>query len=848
MQIYAVKLNYFMRYGDNNNCVIFDLTDEQKLDISIGKITMSNLYEEIRKNPLEHINRVKEKGITKLIGILGKSNGSFDDSNGSGKSTLFEGITYVLYDKVVRKLVNSNKTEKAGLDIVTKFNKKYPKEMRESYVEAIFEEAGKIYRIKRGRIFTKTQKDSSPILEFQCYNEDFIDSQHGHRKDDTEINIEKVNMVDYDLFVSTQMFGQNDSGKFLIGTDKIKKEMIINLLKLDNIVDGCIGEVRSRKNIQDKKLQNIRSNVDLTEKNIYRLCLKWIDQQKYQSFSDDIVKLTCSIIEDNIKNKILDIEKFSIEIKKIETIIEELKKSDKILSMEKIKEEGLNLSKEQKEKEKQIEEQTKEWSLLIEENVKNCLAKKTQKNNVINKVETLKNNQIKNNQIIESPNVGKVQKYLQKLDLIKENKKNIEIEIEKVSKELEEIKINICSVDSKIFTKKEELEPLNTQISTVKEDKFICKHCKSQVSKEHILSEIENINKHIESFNIDRVSVKALEDKTSTILKDFKSKLEDYKEFLSKEVAANNVIHDYNEAKRKSKEIEMSISEYLSQVTNIDIEISNLENKNTEYKNKKEEIINKNKDSIIEIENKIKDLRIKYSKYQQEVKEIITKIEEHTKSKNILFESKSQIDKTIGSMNTEKYSILHYYEDLKTLKESIKSESKLFERLIRLEDIYGLDGIQTRIVQKYLPLLNVYVKEYMDLLTDGSKGIDIYINNKNEITLDITGNSAWSYEMSSGGEKMIIRLAVDIGLSLLSFSRLSKKPELICLDEIFGSLDNSHTQAVFKVLNRLGETFNRVIIIDHKSEIQKIIKDNIIIEKNDGSSSFSEIKCFGNKY
>ena len=848
MQLYAAKFHYFMRYGEKNNCVVLDITDEQKLDITNKKTTMSDIYEDVKKNPVEYVKKVKERGITKFIGILGKSNGSFDDSNGSGKSTLLEGITYLHYDRVIRKLINSNKTEKAGLDVVTKFNKKYPKEMRESYVESIFEESGKIYRIKRGRTFSKTHKDSSPILEFQCYNEDSVDNQHGHRKDDTEINIEKVNMVDYDLFVSTQMFGQNDSGKFLIGTDKIKKEMIINLLKLDNIVDGCIGEVRSRKNNQDKKLQGIRSNVDLTEKNIYRACSKWIDTQKHTSFSDDIIALSYVIIDGKIKLKQEDVKQYSSDIKNLDEIIEELKKSDKIKLLEDTKSEGLKLAKEKEEKETQIKEQTKEWDLLIEENVKSSTNKNTQKENTNKKINELKDLHTKNKKVLEDPTVAKAQKYLLSLSKIKEQETEISKEAEIKLKELEDVKMTISVLESKIETKKlEELLPLNSQVLNTTKSKFICRYCKSSVDREHILSEIEKVKKDIQALQSDLDKVNLLKDKFSNDLKSIRERLSKVVDLIKKEVTANNIINGYNNAQKKEIEIENSIIENNEQLITTENEIKDLDIKNSEYKQKRIEIKDKFNDSIAILEKKILELRNKYSEIKLEVKSLEEKIEDQIKNKNGLVELKSQADKSIGSMNSEKIVLENTYEELKKLKESVKYEAKVLERLIKLEDIYGLDGIQTRIVQKYLPLLNVYVKEYMDILTDGSRGIDIYINSKNEVALDITGNSAWSYEMSSGGEKMIIRLAVDIGLSLLSFSRLSKKPELICLDEIFGPLDNSHTQAVFKVLNKLGNTFNRVIIIDHKSEIQKIIKDNIIIEKNDGNSSFSEIKCFGSR-
>ena len=62
--------------------------------------------------------------------------------------------------------------------------------------------------------------------------------ESSHRKRHTNEAIDEVVSMDYDVFVNSVMFGQNDAGKFLKGTDKIRKEMIIKLLHLENI-DPC---------------------------------------------------------------------------------------------------------------------------------------------------------------------------------------------------------------------------------------------------------------------------------------------------------------------------------------------------------------------------------------------------------------------------------------------------------------------------------------------------------------------------------------------------------------------------------------------------------------------------------
>ena len=177
---------------------------------------------------------------------------------------------------------------------------------------------------------------------------------------------------------------------------------------------------------------------------------------------------------------------------------------------------------------------------------------------------------------------------------------------------------------------------------------------------------------------------------------------------------------------------------------------------------------------------------------------------------------------------------------------SLKKQQDTFEkelkRLMMLEDIYGLDGIQTRIVARYLPLLNVYIKEFIDILTNGNLGIEVLVNDKLKVDIALRGGTADTFAMLSGGEKVLAKLAVSIGLGLLSFVRCSNKPEIIMLDEVLGSLDNERTGAVFKMLHTLKKKFSRVLIISHKPQINDIIERKIIIEKDVGDFGMSEIK------
>ena len=97
MQVYALKFHNFIRFGEVNNTVVFDLTSQQKQDIINGVTTMDAIYDNVAKDPVSHIKQVQQRGLEKQIGIIGLVNGDPDSSNGVGKC-FAEGTKVLMYD------------------------------------------------------------------------------------------------------------------------------------------------------------------------------------------------------------------------------------------------------------------------------------------------------------------------------------------------------------------------------------------------------------------------------------------------------------------------------------------------------------------------------------------------------------------------------------------------------------------------------------------------------------------------------------------------------------------------------------------------------------------------------
>ena len=319
-----MKLFNFLRFGESNNTIVLDLSVKEKDDLKCGNISMDQIYERVMESPIDHIKKVKARGIEGIIGVTGIVGENDERSNGVGKSSIFEGICFAFFEKISRKTVNTDKVEKAGLSVVTKIDGKIPENVKASFVEILFEENNRIYRLKRGRDFAKSQKSSTPFIEFDCINKGEIDSLSSHRTGDTKESISDVITIDYDVFIASQMFAQNDAGKFLMGTDKTKKEMLISLLKLENVVSGCLELIREKKNAQDKTINGVKSKIELYDSKFKKEFPDFVEINK--EFALSKVK----IYDDEIALKTLSVKEKEKAVSEISNKIAELSSSDKL--------------------------------------------------------------------------------------------------------------------------------------------------------------------------------------------------------------------------------------------------------------------------------------------------------------------------------------------------------------------------------------------------------------------------------------------------------------------------------------------------------------------------------------
>ena len=180
------------------------------------------------------------------------------------------------------------------------------------------------------------------------------------------------------------------------------------------------------------------------------------------------------------------------------------------------------------------------------------------------------------------------------------------------------------------------------------------------------------------------------------------------------------------------------------------------------------------------------------------------------------------------------------HDKLETFKDNLQ---ETYDALVSRKDTikyynftYGLlkdGGVKTKIIKKYLPLINQQVNRYLQMM-------DFYIN----FTLDEEFNETiqspihedFSYASFSEGEKQRIDLALLFTWREVAKFKNSVSTNLMILDEVFdSSLDGQGTEEFLKIIRYVIEDAN-IFVISHKTGMEDKFEHHIRFEKLKGFS------------
>ena len=222
---------------------------------------------------------------------------------------------------------------------------------------------------------------------------------------------------------------------------------------------------------------------------------------------------------------------------------------------------------------------------------------------------------------------------------------------------------------------------------------------------------------------------------------------------------------------------------------------------------------------ITNLTNEISKNNIRISGNQKQIRDLeaeIQRIADQLQNRNIEHEK----------LESFKENLKNIYSDLGEKKNSVNYYDFSYSLL---KD----GGVKTKIIKKYLPLINQQVNRYLQMM-------DFYIN----FTLDEEFNETvqspihedFSYASFSEGEKQRIDLALLFTWREVAKYKNSVSTNLMILDEVFdSSLDSQGTDEFLKIIRYVIKDAN-IFIISHKTGMEDKFESVIRFDKVKGFS------------
>ena len=353
---------------------------------------------------------------------------------------------------------------------------------------------------------------------------------------------------------------------------------------------------------------------------------------------------------------------------------------------------------------------------------------------------------------------------------------------------------NINSNKKKILDLNSEIDQYSTENSLLEEDVF--KYTKEQ---EYVMGATEKLRK------LGNLKGK-ISQKVSSITKEHKFFTENTVcPTCTQSIEETFRINRINDAQVKAKELQSGYKELEEAI------------KEEEERERQHLILSK---EISKLNNGISQNNTRISGFNRQIRDLESEIQTLTKQ--------------LENRNTE-------HDKLETFKENLQ---KTYDELVEQKDTikyydftYGLlkdGGVKTKIIKKYLPLINQQVNRYLQMM-------DFYIN----FTLDEEFNETvqspihedFSYSSFSEGEKQRIDLALLFTWREVAKFKNSVSTNLMILDEIFdSSLDSQGTDDFLKIIRFVVKDAN-IFVISHKTGMEDKFENVLRFEKVKGFSS-----------
>ena len=192
-----------------------------------------------------------------------------------------------------------------------------------------------------------------------------------------------------------------------------------------------------------------------------------------------------------------------------------------------------------------------------------------------------------------------------------------------------------------------------------------------------------------------------------------------------------------------------------------------------------------------------------------------------------------RVTDNLANRNTEHEKLTTFKDNLKTTYDELAQRKDTINYYDFSYSLLKDGGVKTKIIKKYLPLINQQVNRYLQLM-------DFYINFSLDEEFNETVQSPihenFSYSSFSEGEKMRIDLALLFTWREVARMKNSVNTNLLIMDEVFdSSLDGFGTEEFLKIIKYVVKDAN-IFVISHKESLHDRFDNVIKFDKVKGFS------------
>lgn len=286
---------------------------------------------------------------------------------------------------------------------------------------------------------------------------------------------------------------------------------------------------------------------------------------------------------------------------------------------------------------------------------------------------------------------------------------------------------------------------------------------------------------------------------------DIKENLDSYGDIEKQNKECINLYNEKLTLEHNKSSLKSSILQNENILINLQNKLKNVEdNIQTFYTNK--EVIENN----ITILDNIEKLKFSIKSVENEIKDL----------NNKLFTSSGEK----GKLELQYKNLTDQLCKVKELEENYESY-KLYTNII------SRDGIPYEIITKTLPEIEKEVNNILHQVVEFS--ITLQTDGKNIMTNIVYDDKKWPLELASGMERFISGLAIRV--ALINISNLPR-PNIICIDEGWGTMDSMNLSSVGNMFSYLRQQFDFIWIISHLDTIKDSADILLEITKENGCS------------